>query len=82
MKGSHFEIIYLLKFFKPIEIIREFGFSKPTVYLYANRLKDAKKKAIELLKKHPKFASLKEEEIVNHIVNEIKKLANYFKEIK
>jgi len=63
IKGSHFEIIYLLKFFKPIEIVREFGFSKPTVYLYANRLKNAKKKAIELLKKHPKFANLKEEEI-------------------
>jgi len=26
-------------------------------------LKDAKKKAIELLKKHPKFANLKEEEL-------------------
>jgi len=62
-KGSHFEIIYLLKFLKPIELIREFGFSKPMIYLYANGLKDAKKKTIELLKKRPKFASLKEEEI-------------------
>jgi len=62
-KASHFEIIYLLKFFKPIEIVREFGFPKPTVYLYSKRLREAKRRAIELLKKHPKFASLREEEI-------------------
>jgi len=62
-KASHFEIIYLLKFFKPIEIVREFGFSKPTVYLYSKRLREAKRRAIELLKRHPKFASLREEEI-------------------
>jgi len=53
----------LFKFFKPSEIVREFGYSKLRVYLYANRLKNAKKKAIKLLKKHSKFASLKEEEI-------------------
>ena len=63
VKSSHFEIFYLLKFFRPFEIVKYFGYPRTTVYLYSWKLRDAKKIAIEILKRDPRFSHLNEIEL-------------------
>lgn len=46
----HVEIFLLFKFFTPIQIVKEFGYSPATVYRYWKRYNEARKKIIEMLK--------------------------------
>ena len=48
-RSSRFEIILLFRLMKPCDIVR-LGYSKATVYSYYKKYKEARKKALEILR--------------------------------